>query len=216
MKSRLRKTISVVLCLTMVIVSIPSVLAVNSVELSSSDVDLSNMSTTELNALIDAIAEGNIANSRAVTDPVQLAWLAAAQIARNAGYPLAATMVEHSVNNTDYSEVFGAFTEEILTTNVYASYLQKLKWGIEPSSLAFERSSGMDLFCALHLVSIEGTATTVSDLTTYWIEITDVFDFEFDNQGYEEIIGTINNWAWLCENAGVLNPISISITFIDD
>ena len=68
-------------------------------------VDFSGMSIDELNKFIDKMkdedqtrASGNLLNN------TQLAWLAAAQIARDKGYECAALMVEFSVYNIDYSE----------------------------------------------------------------------------------------------------------------
>ena len=69
-------------------------------------VDFSGMSIDELNKFIDKMkdedqtrASGNLLNN------TQLAWLAAAQIARDKGYECAALMVEFSVYNIDYSEL---------------------------------------------------------------------------------------------------------------
>lgn len=66
-------------------------------------VDFSGMSIDELNKFIDKMkdedqtrASGNLLNN------TQLAWLAAAQIARDKGYECAALMVEFSVYNIDY------------------------------------------------------------------------------------------------------------------
>ena len=63
-------------------------------------VDFSGMSIDELNKFIDKMkdedqtrASGNLLNN------TQLAWLAAAQIARDKGYECAALMVEFSVYN---------------------------------------------------------------------------------------------------------------------
>ena len=63
-------------------------------------VDFSGMSIDELNKFIDKMkdedqtrASGNLLNN------TQLAWLAAAQIARDKGYECAALMVEFSVSN---------------------------------------------------------------------------------------------------------------------
>lgn len=62
-----------------------------------------HMSIDELNKFIDKMkdedqtrASGNLLNN------TQLAWLAAAQIARDKGYECAALMVEFSVYNIDY------------------------------------------------------------------------------------------------------------------
>ena len=69
-------------------------------------VDFSGMSIDELNKFIDKMkdedqtrASGNLLNN------TQLAWLAAAQIARDKGYECAALMVEFSVYNIDYPHI---------------------------------------------------------------------------------------------------------------
>ena len=39
----------------------------------------------------------------------------------------------------------------------------------------------------------------------------DTFDFELENN-YDDLFTTlVNNWGWLCENAGVLHPIKITL-----
>lgn len=93
-------------------------------------VDFSGMSIDELNKFIDKMkdedqtrASGNLLNN------TQLAWLAAAQIARDKGYECAALMVEFSVYNIDYSEsvtVFRRLLDKLNTDNVFNNYKNKV------------------------------------------------------------------------------------------
>lgn len=45
------------------------------------------------------------------------------------------------------------------------------------------------------------------------VKVFDVFDFAYDNNYDSLFTSMVNNWAWLCQNAGVLNPIKITISF---
>ena len=94
-------------------------------------VDFSGMSIDELNKFIDKMkdedqtrASGNLLNN------TQLAWLAAAQIARDKGYECAALMVEFSVYNIDYSESVTDSSTPLLdklnTTTVFNNYKNKV------------------------------------------------------------------------------------------
>lgn len=51
-------------------------------------------------------------------------------------------------------------------------------------------------------------------LAVYTITITDTFDFAYDND-YDDLFTTlVNNWAWLCQQTSVLNPIDIELVFL--
>ena len=168
-------------------------------------------STAELNSLIDAISSGYAVGASSSTDTLAAAWYAAAQIARNEGYPLAATLVEHSVDDEDYSEFDGDFAEEITGTSVYTAWFSKLAAGTASSSMTFTKKSSADLYYALHKVSVEAEQYG----TTFWITVSDTFDFDVD-ANYDSLFSAIvNNWAWLSQQTGALNAISISISFID-
>ncbi len=107
-------------------------------------VDFSGMSIDELNKFIDKMkdedqtrASGNLLNN------TQLAWLAAAQIARDKGYECAALMVEFSVYNIDYSESVTDSSTPLLdklnTTTVFNNYKNNstfLRWNTFPCSTA--------------------------------------------------------------------------------
>ncbi|WP_242990415.1 hypothetical protein [Faecalibacterium prausnitzii] len=127
-------------------------------------VDFSGMSIDELNKFIDKMkdedqtrASGNLLNN------TQLAWLAAAQIARDKGYECAALMVEFSVYNIDYSESVTDSSTPLLdklnTTTVFNNYKNKvLNSGLKDFSggswsFTIQKSDNADLFYALHMIS---------------------------------------------------------------
>lgn len=188
--------------------------------------ELANMTNDELNALIDSIAKSSSQSTiktTSATDTIKTAWLAAAQIARNAGYPCAATLVECSVYNIPYTESFvlsgGLFETKIKSTSTYKQYLSNVKAGrISPGQstvLQFTKSVNADLFYSLHQATFVTTKSTMAGYTTYTVSVYDVFDFDFIAR-YDDLFTTlVNNWAWLCQQTNVLNPISVNITFLD-
>ena len=167
-------------------------------------VDFSGMSIDELNKFIDKMkdedqtrASGNLLNN------TQLAWLAAAQIARDKGYECAALMVEFSVYNIDYSESVTDSSTPLLdklnTTTVFNNYKHKVL--------------NADLFYALHRVSTSGTGFMIGNSIMYYlITVHDTFDFAYDNNYDDLFTTTVNNWAWLCQQTHVLNPIEINLS----
>lgn len=128
-------------------------------------VDFSGMSIDELNKFIDKMkdeaqtrASGNLLNN------TQLAWLAAAQIARDKGYECAALMVEFSVYNIDYSESVTDSSTPLLdklnTTTVFNNYKNKvLNSGLKDFSggswsFTIQKSDNADLFYQILLCSL--------------------------------------------------------------
>lgn len=182
-------------------------------------VDFSGMSIDELNKFIDKMkdedqtrASGNLLNN------TQLAWLAAAQIARDKGYECAALMVEFSVYNIDYSESVTDSSTPLLdklnTTTVFNNYKNKvLNSGLKDFSggswsFTIQKSDNADLFYALHRVSTSGTGFMIGNSIMYYlITVHDTFDFAYDNNYDDLFTTTVNNWAWLCQQTHVLNPI---------
>ena len=152
-------------------------------------VDFSGMSIDELNKFIDKMkdedqtrASGNLLNN------TQLAWLAAAQIARDKGYECAALMVEFSVYNIDYSESVTDSSTPLLdklnTTTVFNNYKNKvLNSGLKDFSggswsFTIQKSDNADLFYALHRVSTSGTGFMIGNSIMYYlITVHDTFDF---------------------------------------
>jgi len=183
------------------------------------------MSNEELNNFISNIAKLYFKSKTSKTsniqtasveqfNSIQLAWLAAAQIARNYGYSCAATLVEHSVKNIPYYEYGeGLFINKIRLTSVYKDYISKLKSGKiklnEKNSIVFEKEDNADLFYALHKVYIKSEKGLLS---IYTITISDIFDFGYDNYYDDLFTNIVNNWAWLCQQKQVLHPIDVTIT----
>ena len=189
----------------------------NSDYLTTESEKLQEMSVCELNAYIDNIsASFNAGDTRIVTQNPTLvlkaAWLAAAQAARVAGYPCAAKAVEHSVLGINYTENNGAFAAKIKTTSTFKSFLSATKSSGKTYNRAvreFTKSDNADLFYALHNV----TVTLNKSGSSYKVTVYDIFDFALDND-YSSIFTTVvNNWAWLCQNANVLNKVTININF---
>jgi hypothetical protein len=161
---------------------------------------LDTMTIKELNAVINYASQVETINS---TDSITTnsllgtAWKAAAQIARISGYPLAATLVEHSVDGNNYSETDGAFATEIKTTNVYSNITSG------SGSNSFTNSDNSDLYYAIHAFDYTNSGNTLT--------ITDVFDFAL-NTNYQNLFSTlVNNWGYLNQNLGVLTPINVTI-----
>ena len=181
-------------------------------------VDFTTMTNVDLNAYIDQIAERNFI--RRADPALQQAWLAAAQIARNLGYACAATMVEHSVNNMNYSETSvygdGPLLTKIKTTDAYGDYVADMLASGETyytKSFVITKNDNADLFYALHNVSTNSLGTMPgTSLVTYIVTLYDTFDFAYDND-YDDLFTTaVNNWAWLCQQTYVLNPITITLS----
>ncbi len=194
----------------------------------------SSMTNEQLNQYIDNIKKSfnntnmttsNISGTKAVTSSstgtIGEAWLAAAQIARNAGYPCAASLVECSVNNYAFTENSALgnsalFHDKIITTSAYKSspYNTKSQSSLS-GSIVFNKSDNSDLFYALHNVNISVTNTnpgTIYNMCT--TKITDTFDFAYDNN-YDSLFTTlVNNWAWLCQQTSVLNKIPVTISWL--
>lgn len=175
------------------------------------------MSIDELNAYIgDISASVNAAKTRSapqrITIELKAAWLAAAQVAKLAGYPCAAKAVEHSVLGINYTEDNGSFAAKIKTTSTFKSFLSATKSSGKTYNRAvreFTKSDNADLFYALH----NATVTLNKSGSSYKVNVYDIFDFALDND-YSSLFTTlVNNWAWLCQNTGVLNKVTININF---
>ena len=183
-------------------------------------VDFTKMTNAELNNYIDYIAEMSSKNVRRADPALQQAWLAAAQIARNLGYDCAATMVEHSVKNMNYSETSvygdGPLLTKIKTTDAYRDYVADMLASGETyytESFVITKNDNADLFYALHNVSTNSLGTMPgTNLATYIVTLYDTFDFAYDND-YDDLFTTaVNNWAWLCQQTYLLNSITITLS----
>lgn len=238
---KMKKFISISLICCLIFSLSTGVYAVESSEIDDSvidnllNADLSQMTKDELNLYIDQIAKiCEVNNSGTVSlyttnseipGMVGQAWLAAAEIARDEGYPCAATAVECSVNNVNLTEsthvVYGdgPFITKLKSTSAYQTYLSSLlASGKANANGSFEitKSDNSDLYYALHNVTTSATGTFPgTTMASYMITITDVFDFALDND-YDDLFTTlVNNWAWLCQQTHVLHPITITLNTID-
>ncbi len=177
---------------------------------------MDTMTIDELNNYIDSLknvcTKRSLSKTKAVlyTD-AQLAWLAAAKVASNMGYPCAAKLVEYSVWNYPYTEVednYGLFTSKILKDADFLNYFREFKSsGRDLKSFIFTRG---DLFYALHKVN----AKTFVYNANYAVQLDDYYDFELDNRYLQNLFATtVNNWGWLSQQTGVLNNIKVYISF---
>lgn len=164
------------------------------------------MSNKELNDFIDSIAAQY--NSQARTSVVvptaslRAAWLAAAQIAKNMGYPCAGTLVEKSAMGANYNETNGMFAQKIKTTSAFARWRKNHT----ETSLIFEKHDNADLFYALHQTACLFSGNSSGARAT----VTDTYDFKPER--YNDIFASsVNNWAWLCQQTGVLRNIQVTI-----
>ena len=111
--------------------------------------------------------------------------------------------MERSGRGNDYSETDGSFATKIETTSAFQT------WRLTPSitSFAFTRSDNADLFFALNKVNIAmgGNSTGARAV------ITDTFDFRFELNLQDLFTTLVNDWAYLCQQTYVLNPIDVTI-----
>jgi len=83
----------------------------------------------------------------------------------------------------------------------------------EVGLLQIQKSDNADLFYALHRVSTSGTGFMIGNSIMYYlITVHDTFDFAYDNNYDDLFTTTVNNWAWLCQQTHVLNPIEINLS----
>lgn len=186
---------------------------------------ISSMNIDELNNYIDSaiiVQEsnepfGNSGSTQSIVDTVTLKalWLAAAQIAKLAGYPCAAKLIEYSVLGINYNEKYvsnGLFAKKIKTTKTYTNFLSAIKKGTKSTGkyyvLTHSKSENKDLYYSIHSCSYCATKSNGK----YKIHVYDKYDFEIS--GYDSLFtGLVNNWAWLCQHKGVLHVIYVNIYF---
>lgn len=174
------------------------------------------MSIDELNTYISSIHDSANADRKSskqnITLDLKLAWLAAAQVVKLVGYPCAARAVDYSVLGIDYTENDGTFAAKIKTTSTFKSFLAETKRSGKTYNSGvkeFTKSNNSDLFYALH----NATITLRKSGTNYNVNVYDEFDFDLDNDYSSLFTSLVNNWAWLCQNTGVLTEIKININF---
>ena len=139
-------------------------------------------------------------NGRNLT--LRAAWLAAAQVAKLAGYPCAGTIVESSALGNDYIESNGLLANTIQTTDAYAAWVP-----VGGTSITFTKSDCSDLFYALHQTSV----SVIGSPSHVRVRITDVFDFVYETD-MEDLFSTlVNDWGWLSQNINALFVIDIQV-----
>ena len=169
-----------------------------------------SMTVPQLNSYIDTCKKNAESLSRTTGERepeawIALAWVAAAMIAKKVGFPCAAALVENSVRGIDYSEFNGIFAEKIKASDVY----KNRQISLTPVSIKWEKSDDQDLFYALHEATISySSVSSQGGIAT----VTDIFDFAYVDD-WSGFTNKINNWGWLCQETGVLNPINVSIRF---
>ena len=190
-------------------------------ELEKYEQKFENMTVEELNAYI-ADCQTSISGMENKTEEnviyritLKTAWLAAARIAKLAGYPCSGKLVEYSVKNRNFSEtstgnkVFGG---KIKKTQKFQNYLKTAKkyTSYTPSAVAFSKSDDKDLYYALRKVNLTFTRVKNGNNISYTAKVTDKFEFEreFNKSLFTTLVV---NWAWLCQQTGVLHPISVGI-----
>lgn len=170
------------------------------------------MSPEELNAIISN-AKQQMENTNQPSPRfgiIQDAWLAAAAIVEP-DYPCSAKLVEFSVKGYNYKEheSAGLFGRKILNDDAYKNWRSQYSLSSPESSVTFTATA--DLYYSLHIADI-----ALSSISSYGadIEITDTFDFDVKFMG--SIFATVvNDWAWLCQQTGILHKIDVDIVFTD-
>ncbi|RDU25132.1 hypothetical protein [Anaerosacchariphilus polymeriproducens] len=196
--------------------------------------DLDSMNTDELNAYIDFVKNSrdsftsNSKHSSATVmsapnpsdgNPLSLAWIAAAKIAKKMGYKCSGTLVEYSALNKPYGEGLGQnglLTKAIKKKPAYKKLIKRLKKNqksYKSRGIVFKKG---DLFYALHKVHIEVNGDY---RLPYLVTVTDTFDFCYmkgygDSKNMEAIFKKyVNNWGWLSQQMHALHKIPVRITF---
>lgn len=174
-------------------------------ELEEMDKQFQSMSNEELNDYISNIV--NSPQTRGVTtSTMQLAWLAAPQVAINKGNPCSGTLVKYSVNGVTYRETNGIFKSKIKASGPYKKWAQK---PTQQYDLVTFTSAYPDLYYSLHTASFKmGAMSAQSGM----INVYDKYDFDITFMG--SLFATlVNDWAALCMYTGVLNEIYVHIDF---
>lgn len=188
--------------------------------------NIQSMSIDELNAYISSIKEeqerADLYKTQSVPSYTKLqgAWLAAAELAKKAGYPVAGTMVQCSVLGIDYTEnnglvVNGLAAKKIKQSDVFRTLLYSVKKTKQPvnKSYIFYKYDDPDLFYAFH----EAKFNIAKDRYTnnYRTHLYDYFDFALEKVRYDDLFTTlVNDWAWLNQYIYILRNININIDFL--
>ncbi|MGX8698428.1 MAG: hypothetical protein ACSW8F_00680 [bacterium] len=182
------------------------------------------MSLEDLNLYIDKLANSASQNatgkgsvytnwSRSDTkEALKIAWLAAAQIARIAGFPCSASLVEHSVLGFNYSQKHGFFVLKIIRTSVYREIVSGVRsgrayHGNTSGTNIFKKEDNKDLYYAIRKFHWDFRLEFPSPIITIY----DTFDFSSDAESQELFVILVNSWAYLCQHLDVLNKIDVKI-----
>ncbi len=176
---------------------------------------LSRMSVPQLNSYISSVAQRDMAvaastsssnDTAATIIDVRLALYAAGLIAQKVGFPCAGRILEHSALNIDYTESNGAIARAIQNSPSYEAWKSTSN-----DSITFEiASDGLDLFLALHWVSVNVTGSPSSSR----IRIIDTFNFDPKFFKQPSIINAINDIGWLSQKVYLLSEIEIQIDIV--
>ena len=160
---------------------------------------LKELSIEELQSLLDSYSK----SPRIIHSIIRLksAWLVAAQMARVSGYPLSATLVEHSVLHKDYTEHNGIFSDQIRRTTLFNDMVDN-RFG----QAAFLRNLSPDLYFSIHKFEYYSSYSSQG----FRLRIYDTFDFEWIQES-SLFVNIVNNWAYLNQIAWVLHPIDIEV-----
>lgn len=90
----------------------------------------------------------------------------------------------------------------------------KKKKNTYSGSFKITKKMNSDLFYALYNVNAKETHRGAGNFTSYYVEITDTFDFSYDNNYDSLFTSLVNNWAWLCQQTGCLHKIKVKINFV--
>ncbi len=132
------------------------------------------------------------------------AWKAAAQLARNKGYPLTATIIEHALSHQQYTEVNGLFTKSIKQTSAYT----KMRTSTQ-GNIAFTKAMNADLYYALYLCHYH----RLSSSQGMRYVIMDHFDFNNEKTKLSALFKRISaNWSYLSTHSSGMSAIDIVIT----
>ncbi len=146
---------------------------------------------------------------------LRLAWLAVAEIAKRRGYPCSAQLIKNSIFDEDYEEELGqsgVFKRKIKKNKDFKNCIKGFSTDYVSDSLEFQHKNSKDLYYSLHLADIQRSPKNGK----HKYHIHDTWDFELwtKEDGHSLFATTVNDWAWLCENAHILKVIKVDIYFV--
>jgi hypothetical protein len=165
------------------------------------------MTTSELNAYISNLANGvqpaSISSVSSLSNNY-LAWLAAAVIFHKLGLDCAYTMILYSLENEDYTETNGFFSNKIKQSSTFSTWYA----GNQLNSDIEFNSPDTDLALSIHGADIYCINPAIGRYS-----LIDTYDFDKEDEIQDAVLDLINDGAWLLTECGVLHVVSIAITF---